>query len=137
MTNYIKQLQTRIAEQAQAIERAQVLITRFRRHLESPKFDYDRTIQIKDVEDRLMEMRSALHCRPVETNMSYESRQYRYQTWLQLKSLPYLSGVQSAQLRELEAQRVLDNQYAFAEAQDAEETRKRIEAQELAAYPAR
>lgn len=133
MANYIKQLQTRVAEQAQAIERAQILITDFRRHLTSPKFCNDTTIQIRDVEDRLIAIRSSLYPVPVETDMSYAARRERYHQWLKLKSLPYLSDTQAQELRELAAQRVLDNQWAFAEAQTAEETAKRIEAQDSAA----
>lgn len=131
MTNYIKQLQTRVKEQEQAIERAVKLITQFRKHLESSKFHTDTTIQISDVESRLIELRSELYCRTVETDMSCDARRVRYQQFIALKSLPYLSETQAMQLRELSAQRVLDNQYAFAEAQDAEENRKNVAAQEI------
>lgn len=46
-------------------------------------------------------------------NMTKSARQKRYQEYLQLKSLPFLSEKQAKRFHKLQKQRAIDNHYAF------------------------
>lgn len=58
--NYIKRLERENAEIRAAAQAALDLVTEFRAHLCTPKFYVDTTIQIKDVDARLIEIASHL-----------------------------------------------------------------------------
>jgi hypothetical protein len=54
--NYIHKLQHETAAQAREINALRKGINELRRHLTSEKFHDDRTIQVQDVEDRLLQI---------------------------------------------------------------------------------
>jgi hypothetical protein len=59
--NYINQLQDENKELKAQIKAAEIAIQEFRTHLTIPKFWEDTTIQVSDVDMRLLEIMQALH----------------------------------------------------------------------------
>ena len=59
--NYINTLQNENAQLKEQLTMAEELISEFRTYLITPKFHNDTTIQVRDVDTRLIEIITALH----------------------------------------------------------------------------